>query len=100
MFEVTILKEGNSFGELALISSQKTRQATIRCLTDCYFGVLEKGDYELSLGKIQRHNIDKMVNFLKSCPYFASWTKNSLAKLYYFFHKKKCFRDQIIFKEG
>ena len=39
--EVKILKDGDSFGELALIS-KKTRSASIVCKEDCYFAVLEK----------------------------------------------------------
>ena len=39
--QVAVLKEGKSFGELALISL-KPRSATIRCITDWKFAVLSK----------------------------------------------------------
>ena len=42
--EVSKLQTGASFGELALINNEP-RNATILCLTECYFAVLEKKDY-------------------------------------------------------
>lgn len=39
--EIKILKTGESFGELALIS-KKPRSASILCKEDCYFAVLDK----------------------------------------------------------
>lgn len=39
--EIKVLKTGESFGELALIS-KKTRSASILCKEDCYFAVLDK----------------------------------------------------------
>lgn len=39
--QVAILSDGDSFGELALIS-HKPRAATIRCITDTKFAVLSK----------------------------------------------------------
>lgn len=38
---VAILKEGQSFGEMALVSNQP-RLASIQCIENCMFGVLEK----------------------------------------------------------
>ena len=48
--EVKILKDGDSFGELALIS-KKTRSASILCKEDCYFAVLEKKHFYETLCK-------------------------------------------------
>jgi CRP-like cAMP-binding protein len=38
---VRVLRKGESFGELALIHRQP-RLATIRCVSDCAFAVLDK----------------------------------------------------------
>jgi len=46
------LQAGQSFGELALIND-KPRAATIMCLTDCYFAVIDKSDYAKVLKKIE-----------------------------------------------
>ena len=55
------------FGEQALINN-KPRMATVKCLEDCYFGVMSREDYKQSIGKIQKRQIDLKVSFLKSCP--------------------------------
>ena len=43
------LKEGGSFGELALINDAP-RRATIRAFTDCGLAVLSKSDYIKIIG--------------------------------------------------
>jgi CRP-like cAMP-binding protein len=43
--EVNILHAGASFGELALISDNVQRTATIIAKTDCEFAVIEKENY-------------------------------------------------------
>lgn len=48
---VANLKSGDSFGELALINN-KTRKATIKCLTKSQFAFLEKEDYVRALKRI------------------------------------------------
>lgn len=47
------LKRGNSFGELALISTDTTRNATIICETECVFAVLKKPSYDDFLHRIE-----------------------------------------------
>ena len=51
--EIAILQTGASFGELALINNEP-RKATIMCLNECYFAVLEKQDYNKVLLKFQQ----------------------------------------------
>ena len=43
---------GACFGEGALLSKDSRRGATIKCVHDCYLGVLSKDAYELTIGKI------------------------------------------------
>ncbi len=50
--EVTTLKSGKSFGELALIKN-KPRAATIICQEVCHFAVISKADYTKVLKKIE-----------------------------------------------
>lgn len=50
--EVVTLREGKSFGELALIKN-KPRAATIRCKDDCHFAVMNKADYQKVLQRIE-----------------------------------------------
>jgi len=49
--EVGQLTTGDCFGEQALMYS-RPRAATIKCATDCHFGILNKDDYELTFTKI------------------------------------------------
>ena len=52
--EVKTLKEGEAFGEMALIT-KKTRSASILCKEDCYFAVLDrKYFFEILCNKIFR----------------------------------------------
>lgn len=50
--EVTRLKQGKCFGEGALLFPNNMRLATIKCVTDCYFGILSKKSYEQTVAKI------------------------------------------------
>ena len=50
--EVAQLTSGSCFGEAALINANSTRMATIRCLTDCYFGILSKESFEQTIALI------------------------------------------------
>ena len=49
--EVVTLSNGQSFGELALINDAP-RAATIHCISECYFAVIGRPDYEKVLKKI------------------------------------------------
>tara|TARA_B110000285_G_C14697890_1_gene412099 strand:+ start:75 stop:278 length:204 start_codon:yes stop_codon:yes gene_type:complete len=44
LIENKTLVEGDTFGELAIIS-KNPRAATISCLTDCYFAKMNASDY-------------------------------------------------------
>lgn len=51
--EVNILKEGEIFGELALMSS-KPRAATIICKKDSEFAILDRKDYQVIVGNAMK----------------------------------------------
>lgn len=88
-----------SFGELALIRKQP-RSATIKCLENCQFIVLQKADYLQILGKVEEKKLEEIVSFLHSISLFSSWTKKSLEKLSYHFKSKVYHRNQTVYKEG
>ena len=97
--EVSVLSEGSSFGELALLQ-HKPRAATIICKERCYIATLDKQSYDRILKKGFQNLLNANVKFLQSIPFFSKWTKNSLAKFSYYFQKKSFKRNQFVYKEG
>ncbi|CDW78470.1 UNKNOWN [Stylonychia lemnae] len=97
--EVARLSEGKTFGELALIV-HKPRMATIRCEIGTHFAVLDKYDFQRCLGKLEKKQLNQIIDFLKNLQCFKSWTRNSVGKFSYFLSKQKFKRGQIVYKEG
>lgn len=96
---MAILKDGDSFGELALISL-KPRSATIRCLTNCKFAVLSKKCYEKVFLIKEKKKLTEKVGYLKDIPFLKDVTKTKLSKFTYFFEEKTYKRGQILYEEG
>ena len=71
---VNSMKQGQSFGELALITN-KPRAATIRCATGCHFAILNRESYHKCLGKIEQKRRQNLIDFVMELPLFAEWTK-------------------------
>jgi hypothetical protein len=58
---VAVLKQGMSFGELALIDRKGLRAARIVCTTKCQMGIISKDDYDKCLAKIDKRQRDHLV---------------------------------------
>jgi CRP-like cAMP-binding protein len=71
--DIKTMVEGETFGELALVKNDP-RAATIKCDSDCYFGVIDKIDYDKFLKKVHNKTIQKDIDFLASLPFFNHWT--------------------------
>jgi len=99
MQDVATLTQGQSFGELALLN-QKPRSATMLCTTDCDFAVIDKQSYDKVIRQIQKKIQNERVQFLRSIPFFAKWTKTSLTKFSLMLKPRKLKRNQIVFREG
>lgn len=56
------LKGGDSFGELALLNDGP-RSATIKCMVDCHFAVLDKKNYITLFQQIIDDEIKKEISF-------------------------------------
>ena len=97
--ELARLKAGDSFGELALISSEQ-RAGSAVCRENTVLGVLNKSDYLRILGKAQTAKLAKKVDLLQSNPVFSRWTKYSLQKFSYFFHENAYRRKQTVHRAG
>ncbi|CAI2376116.1 unnamed protein product [Moneuplotes crassus] len=98
--KVAQLPPGVGFGELALISKNSKRAATIRAATDCNFAVLEKQDYQQIYGKYEEKILNQKIDFLKSIPIFKHATRDSMKKLTPFLLEKEYKKGQFVFKEG
>lgn len=96
--DVSKLGTGASFGDAALTPGKSApRNATILCVEDCHFAVLDKHNYERIIGEHQqRENADK-VNFLKKVSLFSYMTDASIKTLIYFLEiNKYAYRDTIL----
>ena len=97
MKEVSALKEGNSFGELALISN-RPRAATIICKELCIFASLGKQEFSRILSKEAQKILEEKAIYLQTLPLFSSMPKTSLIKLSYFFIEMPFTKNQIVYK--
>ena len=79
--DVAQYTEGQSFGELALITDKSVRQATVFCMTDCYFATIEKDDYMRILRKIDAKQEFQVVEFFSRLDFLKHRTHNLLRKL-------------------
>ena len=99
MKEVSTLKEGNSFGELALISDSP-RAATIKCKELCIFASLNRQEFSRILSKEAQKALEEKATFLQTLPLFSAIPKSSLIKLSYFFIEMPFTKNQIVYKAG
>jgi CRP-like cAMP-binding protein len=63
MTTASVLREGMSFGELALNRNQP-RAATIVCNTDCHFAVMHIDDYKKCLLSVTKRKLQQVLDFL------------------------------------
>ena len=96
--EFDYLKEGDSFGELALLTG-KPRTATLKCETDCLFGVLEKRHFLLILNAIQMKEINEKIDFLKEVPLFMKIPLIKFNNMVYTLKKRTYFKGNYLYKE-
>jgi cAMP-dependent protein kinase regulator/cGMP-dependent protein kinase 2 len=58
--ELNVLSSGAYFGEVSLIEN-KSRMASVRCLTDCHFAILSKNDFNKALGAIEKRKYNERI---------------------------------------
>ena len=99
--EINHLKDGNIFGELALINPSKKRTATIIIKEDCHLGILNKEIYDLSIKSAQHKlRIRSLIYFLQG-PIFNGVSNNFFVNNYFFrFHKKVFNCGEVLFHRG
>jgi len=98
--KVGLLTHGQSFGELALINRDGKRAARITCEAETYLGVICKSDYDSCLEKIEIQHQSKLIEFIKSIPYFSTMSKGGILKIVKSLSNIKCTKGQNITKEN
>lgn len=98
MVEVDTLSKGICFGEFALLDPKGKRSASVKCITDCYFGFIHKHVYDSIISKLQKQAIDQKTNMLKQCPQFSKFRRGILTRYHYLFKPKVYYKGQVIYK--
>ena len=96
---VATLQAGKSFGDLALLRDQP-RNASILCLSECDFAVLEKSDYKKFLASLSDLKLENLMIMLRRHIMFDGMGQRGLEKLSYFFHHRNYFINQTVYREG
>ncbi|CAI2372049.1 unnamed protein product [Moneuplotes crassus] len=98
LVDVVHLKEGGSFGELALINNTP-RSATICTVTECHFATIQKDDFKLTLGKVMRKKFVKMIKFMENFSILSQLSRLALEKFALYFSKYEVKRGKQIMVE-
>lgn len=97
--EVGRLSRPNTFGDLALIE-YKPRAATIKCVEDCVFALIDKTNYQKIFGRLQRKIIMSTIELFRSIPYFAKWSMGDIQKLSPYFKEVEYKFNHTVCKQG
>ena len=99
MKEVSQLKEGDNFGELALIND-KPRAASIMCKEFCIMAYLSKSEFSRILGKEALRVLEEKALYLQTLPLFSSIPKTLIMKLSYYFTELFYQKGQSVYSVG
>ncbi|CAD8082353.1 unnamed protein product [Paramecium sonneborni] len=97
--QVRILRKGESFGELALIHRQP-RLATIRCVTDCIFAILDKQQFQQILHYEQKKKIEQNIDFFAQISIFNQLNRTQLTSIYLNSFLYEYEKNQLVVQEG
>lgn len=95
------VEQGQSFGDIALDSTNNKRTATLISMENCSFGVINKNDYESCIKNVNEKNRKKFFTVIYSYNIFQYISRYVFEKKYFnFFKYKKCERNEILVKEN
>jgi hypothetical protein len=94
--KVGSLKQGDTFGELALISVKGVRNATIIAERASCFGVLSESVYNSCLKQLEEEKIERLIEFIQSMPCFSQLTRGAVMKIVKSLTKIQCVKNQFV----
>ncbi|KAL4506577.1 hypothetical protein ABPG72_000148 [Tetrahymena utriculariae] len=97
--QVSTLKAGSSFGELALIND-RPRLATIVCSQNCKFAVIDKDNFQRILKEQEEIKLIKALNLYSSIPLFENFSTYLLKQVHWSSFKVKYKMNEKVFAQG
>ena len=97
--ELCTYTKGERFGERAL-KYGVPRDATVQCITDCEFCVLEKMQFKKIFDSFFDKKFNMLSEMMKTLPIFVGQSNTLIQKLGYLFRPKKYTKGNIVYKEG
>lgn len=99
MVKVAELKEGDEFGELALINSAP-RAATIVANTPTYLAVLNKKPFNRILMNFERSKMVNQIKILSVYPVFQGQSRTVMGKLCKYIDEIPLTKGKVLFREN
>ena len=96
---VRVMMTGDSFGELALLSSA-TRAATVQCREDCTFATLDRPAFKRTMKEPHENIQREKLSFLMMCPVFASTPLEHLKELSLVGNVRKLPPNTVVIQQG
>ena len=94
------VEEGDSFGELALISADRLRTATVIVSEATMVLKLPAAAYNRILREKQENEIDAKVSFLQKVFLFYDWARRDLERLALLLTRRTYERNQTVLRQG
>ena len=99
--KVVDLKEGETFGEIALMNEDSKRTASIFINNNSLFGVLKRNDYKLTIKKYLKKIKRNYITFILNSKLFENISVPIFSKVYWnYFTKINLIKGEYLFKEG
>ncbi|KAL4502264.1 hypothetical protein ABPG72_000499 [Tetrahymena utriculariae] len=100
LVQVKNLGDGDYFGELGLLNF-KTRSATVQCLTDCFFAVIDKVSFDKILKKLEQDILQERIDaFANENPLLKFSSKHTIKQLYFNAIFKKYAPNEFVIISG
>ena len=98
--EVAVLRNGDSFGELALMQEGNLRAASIIAKDDSEFLTIFRDDYSRILGAVSEHELADKVNLLRGLPAFRNVPHSMVRSVAYVMSTRDYARNALVLRQG